>query len=180
MQRNRYEIKNTRVLKLIDSCVTDMKSWGIPLPEHITWKSCKCDKRLGLATIGKNIITLSDFLFDEPKDNSIKSVIYHELAHLAAGPGEHHGPKWKAIANLITQESGIKVTRCADPREYEYFKTIQKDDKYRFRCTGCGVEVSYQKKSHFVKSYNKTFISASGERKYCWVCKYCKNHFEKI
>ncbi len=182
MKRNRYSITDQRVLMLIGTCVGNMEEWGFKLPPKITWYSSKCSKRLGQAAYKDNSITLSSFLFKETKDDNIKNTIYHELCHLVAGPGTHHGPAWQKVAKLVTQKSGLEITRLAKSEDYDYFKSEEYHNKHKycFRCKGCGAEVHYQKRTQFVNTYSDTFTDSKGVKKPRWTCSKCGGTFEKI
>ena len=45
-------------------------------------------------------IVLSVVLRCEPRDVRVKTFL-HELAHIIAGPGEHHGPRWVELAHAL-------------------------------------------------------------------------------
>lgn len=182
MRKNRYQIKDKRMLTLINSCVKDMKSWGFKLPVPINWYSANCSKRLGQAVYLDNSITLSSFLFKESEDDNIRNTIYHELCHLVAGPGTHHGPKWKAVAKIVTEKTGLKIARLAESDKYDYFhsKEFLGKYKYNFKCKKCGIEVHYQKRTKFVNTYSDTYLDNQGNKKPRWVCSCCGGTFEKI
>lgn len=180
--RNRFMISNPRVLRIINECTHNMTKWGFKLPSHISWYSCNCKNRLGLANYRMGSITLSEFLFKESKDENIMHTVYHELGHLAAGPGAGHGPKWKAIMSRVKQETGLEIKRLASTANYEYFKSEEhkKHYKYFFKCKKCGCTIKYEKHTKFVDTYNDTYIAADGTRKPKWVCSHCGGTFEQI
>ena len=179
--RNRYAINNTRILKLINICTKDVQDWGFKLPKEITWYAANCKRRLGLASYSTNSITLSKFLFNETKDDNIKNTIYHELAHLIAGPRTHHGPAWQKVAKVISVKSGLNITKLAETANYEYFNSQAYKDlyKYVFKCTKCGCTLKYQKKTNFVDTYNE-MITVGGIQKHRWTCSCCGGHFERV
>jgi predicted SprT family Zn-dependent metalloprotease len=182
MKRNRYVITDARVLTIISSCVSDMKNWGFKLPREIKFYSAECSSRLGLATYSDNSVTLSSFLFKESQDDNIRNTVYHELAHLVAGPGTHHGPKWQAVAKVITEKTGLKIERLAKTANYEYFQSEEYSNKYKysFKCSGCGVEIHYQKKTQFVNTYADTIVDRKGVTRPRWTCSRCGGTFHKI
>lgn len=179
--RNRYAINNQRILKLIRQCTQDVQDWGFKLPKEITWYSASCKRRLGLASYTNNSITLSQFLFNESNDDNIKNTIYHELAHLIAGPHTHHGPAWQRVANEISTRSGLVISRLAHSEDYEYFQSQDYKDlyKYVFKCKQCGCTVKYQKRTRFVDTYNDTY-TIKGVEKPRWTCSCCGGTFQRI
>lgn len=180
--RNRYAIKDIRILKLINECTTNVQIWGFKLPKEITWYSAQCNNRLGLANYRTNSITLSTFLFKETDDNNIRNTIYHELGHLIAGPKAHHGYEWKKVVKVISDKTGLIISRLAKTSDYEYFQSTDYQDKYKyiFKCKHCGCTLRYQKHTNFVDTYNDTYVDTKGNKKPRWTCSCCGGTFERI
>ena len=58
-------------------------------------------KRLGDCDYRERVIRIGRPHALTGKDESIRDTVLHEIAHALAGPGTHHGPEWKAIAQRI-------------------------------------------------------------------------------
>jgi predicted SprT family Zn-dependent metalloprotease len=81
----------------------------------------------------KQILHSIYYLHNDPAE--IEDTLRHEIAHALAGPGEDHGPLWKAWA----VRCGAKPIRCA-PKE------IKSSARYNYviKCTACGEVTSYK------------------------------------
>ena len=173
--RNRAKITNPHILALIKECVDNTKAMGFSLPVNIRFLECMAVKRAGVACYRDSTIVLSTFIYKEA-DTSIKSVIYHEIGHLVAGPYAKHGPVWQRVVNKMTKVTGIKITRCYSDADMPlHAAERQKSWKYNFRCLGCGCELHYTKRTTFVQTYNDMI----GD-KHRWTCTHCGNHFEMV
>lgn len=176
--RNRAKITNQHVLSLIAECVSGTKEMGFKLPSKLKFLQCNAKRRAGLACYRDTVIVLSTFLFKE-SDNAIKTVIYHELGHIIAGPGTHHGPAWQRIVNHMSMVTALNITRCYSDSDLPVHAAEQKAKGYRynFRCKGCGCELHYHKETKFVKTYDQ-ILSYNGQPR--WTCTRCGGTFEKI
>lgn len=175
--RNRTAITEPRILTLIEECVTNTKNMGFAIPESLRFLERKNAKRVaGTAHHNPKIIALSRFIYKE-KDDAIKAVIYHELAHIIAGPGVHHGPVWKNIANKMTKVTGIKITRLYDDEDMPvHTAEVSSLWKHVFRCKKCGSTVHYFRTTAFCKTFDQ--LLPSGKPR--WTCTKCGSTFEKI
>jgi len=78
-------------------------------------------------------IELSSYWTEHLEEEHVKDTILHEIAH-ALTPGDHHGSKWKAVAQKI----GANPTRTAEEVPKEIQKKVAKiHAKYRAECTSC-------------------------------------------
>lgn len=181
--RGRSIITDQRILGLITECVRETKEMGYALPSNLVFLECNAQSRAGQATIradGSRYVTLSLFLYKEP-EVTIKSVIYHELAHIIAGIRAKHGPVWKQVARKMSLKTGIAITRTWSeedcPIHAEERKATKKQaKKYIFRCKGCGAMVRYSRRTVFVKTYDE-MITPSKPR---WFCTKCHSMFEMV
>lgn len=175
--RNRTVITEPRILTLIEECVTNTKNMGFALPESLRFLERKNAKRVaGTAYTRQKVIALSEFIYKE-KDSAIKAVIYHELAHIIAGPGVGHGPVWKNIVGKMTKTTGIKITRLYSDEDMPvHAAEVGKLWKYAFRCKGCGSTIHYFKATKFCKTYDQLLLSGKPR----WTCTKCGGTFEKI
>ena len=105
------------------------------LAEHATpeWGFVldRAKRRRGCCNYTKKQVSISRHLLDDPWE-SIENTIRHEIAHVIAGSGAGHGPKWRAAARSL----GIKPKRCGEKMaaEIEY--------RYTVLCTSCGTKWS--------------------------------------
>ena len=175
--RNKQAITNPHILELIQECVTNTKDMGFSLPSSLRFAERKNAKGLvGTASCVKKVIVLSNFIYKE-KDDTIKSVIYHELGHIIAGAGAHHGPVWKKVVNKMTEVTGIKISRLYND-EMMPVHAAEKANiaKFIFRCKKCGGIVYYYKRARFTDTYDE--LNKLGNPR--WTCTHCGGTFEKI
>ena len=175
--RNKQAITNPHILELIQECVTNTKDMGFSLPSSLRFLERKNTKRsAGTAFCIKKVIVLSNFIYKE-KDDAIKSVIYHELGHIIAGVGAHHGPVWKKIVNKMTKTTGIKIPRLYDEKTLPVHAAEKAAlAKFVFRCKKCGGIMYYYKRSRFTDTYDE--LNKLGKPR--WTCTCCGGTFEKI
>lgn len=174
--KNRSIITNSRILLLIKECLDNTQAMGFKCPPNIRFLQCKAQRRAGLACHADSTIVLSSFIFKE-KDEAIKSIIYHELGHIIAGPHAHHGPGWYKVVNKMSAVTGIKITRCYSEEDLPiHAEEKKKAWKFNFRCKGCGCMLHYYRRTDFVNTYNQ--ILPSGNPR--WTCTKCGGTFEKI
>lgn len=176
--RNRAKITDPRIQELIQECVKGTQEMGFKLPNTLKFLQCKAKRRAGLACYRGPTIVLSTFLYKE-EDNAIKTVIYHELGHIIAGPGTHHGPIWQRIVNEMSMVTALNITRCYSDSDLPVHAVETKavGYKYNFRCKRCGCELHYHKETKFVKTYDQ-ILSYNGQPR--WTCTKCGGSFEKI
>lgn len=139
-------------------------------------------------------IVLNKHLFNEP-DDVIKNTILHELAHyinyrdlldeglfywntsgtkLYIESGfkyKSHGEEWKAIANKISNATGLDIKRTDSYNNHtEVGKHRDSKIKYIVTCTNCGLELPFERRTQFVKDPNR--LSSDGKG-YYWRCGRC-------
>lgn len=175
--KNRATITDPHILQLIQECVTGTKSMGFELPDSLRFLERKNAARVaGTAYCGQKIIVLSKFIYKE-KDDTIRSVIYHELGHIIAGPLAKHGPVWKKVVAKMANVTGIKITRVYTPEAMPvHAEEKAKACKFIFRCEKCGALVYRHKRSRFTDTYNE--LNSLGRPR--WTCVKCGGTFEKI
>ena len=174
--RNRSKVTNPHIKLLIKECLDQTQALGYYVPAKLRFLECKAKRRAGLACYTDTTIVLSTFIYKE-KDIAIKSVIYHEIAHIVAGPGTGHGSVWKHITKKISRVTGVPITVkysdkdmpvAAESKKYFY--------RYYFYCTTCGAVIRRMKETEFVKTYNQKL--ANGQPR--WTCSNCHGVFEKF
>lgn len=119
---------------------------GVPLYWSFGFDNGK--RRYGICNYEKKKITLSRYYVTSPQVtlDDVKNLILHEIAHVLAGSGAAHGPRWKRIAKRIgcdgsTYIKGIFIPMgywlhcrcCAEGSKYrkQYFRKIKlKKDKH--------------------------------------------------
>jgi predicted SprT family Zn-dependent metalloprotease len=174
--KNRALITDTRILTLIAECVQKTKAMGFVVPTTLRFLECKAARRAGLACYQDTTIILSTFIYKE-EDNAIKSVIYHELGHIIAGPLAKHGPIWLRVVNKMSATTGLKISRCYNDKDMPVHAEEKKALwKYNFQCTKCKCQVHYLKRTDFVNTYNA--IMSNGKPR--WTCAHCGGTFELI
>lgn len=174
--KNRTKITNPRILELIKECVDNTKTMDFKLPRKIRFLQCEATRRAGLATYKDSTIVLSTFIYKET-DEAIKSVIYHEIGHLIAGPLAHHGPVWQRVVNKMSQITGIKITRLYSDSDMPiHAEERKKAYKYIFRCKSCGCTCNYLRETVFTKTYDEKTLTGKPR----WTCARCGGTFEKI
>ena len=174
--RNRSVITDARILSLIQECVAATNKMGFTVPKNLRFLECKASRRAGLACYRDTTIVLSTFIYKED-DLAVKSIILHEIGHIVAGAYAHHGPAWQRVVSKMTTVTGIKITRCYTDSDMPIHAEERKASwKYNFRCTGCGCELHYMRRTEFCDTYKDKLYNG----KYRWTCTRCGGHFEKI
>ena len=174
--RNRSDITDQHIAALIKECIEKVKSLNFSIPENLRFLECNAARRAGLACYTDTTIVLSRFIYKE-NDDAIRKIIYHEIGHIVAGPGVHHGPKWKNIVNKIGNATGLVITRCYKDSDMPVHAEERKSAyKFIFRCTGCGCEIHYNRRTEFVNTYNQTMSNGKPR----WTCRRCQGVFEMI
>ena len=146
---------------------------------------------------GRGKIILNKYMFEEPEE-IVKNTIYHELCHYvvykwglqkgvyySVGPNRwkqnirdfyktdwtSHGNVWKRVADKVGSATGQKISRTDSYKNHTGVGAeAQNKEKYRFRCTGCGSEFGYTKKTKFVDTYLEMEKWSNKPR---WFCKRC-------
>ena len=175
--KNRSAITNSHILDLIKECLDATKAMEFKIPRKIRFLECSAKRRAGLACYKDTTIVLSTFIYKE-KDDALRSIIYHEIGHIVAGPLAKHGPVWQRIVNKMSKITGIKITRCYSDSDMPiHAEEKKKAWKYNFRCKKCGAELHYMKETEFCKTYNDVLPFSGRPR---WTCTHCHGTFEKI
>ena len=174
--RNRKPITDARALKLIAECIEGVKALGYNVPE-IRFLQCKATRRAGLACHGDKTIVLSSWLFNE-SDKSAKRTIFHEIAHIVAGPGVKHGPGWQSIVRKINKTYDQNISRLYSDADMPVHAAARKqlNYKYIFVCEGCGCELHYRKATKFTRTYDEKLYNGSPR----WTCTKCGHAFKLV
>lgn len=120
------------------------------------WK-LKVDKaktRSGCCNHTEKHISLSVFYMASASDDEVKNTILHEIAHALAGPNEHHGDKWKAIALSIGCNGERCINRSFSTGRFRYTCPCGKGDVCRHRRTRRKVVCVHCKQSLTLSSIN--------------------------
>ena len=173
--RNRKEISNPHIKRLIKDCLDTVKGIGFTVPDNLRFLECKAERRAGLACYTDTTIVLSTFIYKED-DAIVKTTILHEIAHILAGPGTHHGPVWQSIVKTINACTGYKITRCYKDSDMPIHASEKKERTYKFffTCRGCGCKLRYMRETEFTRTYDE--IMDNGKPR--WTCRHCHNTFQ--
>lgn len=98
---------------------------------HWTFQFDRAKCRAGCCKYRRTTITLSEYYVPRNDEAEIRDTILHEIAHALAGPGQGHGPVWKAICLTI----GAKPVRC-----YDNTKVDMPKGQWRANCPSCKKE----------------------------------------
>lgn len=208
------KVMSDRIKRLIDKAYDYCKQAGWDFSNPQTFKSQmlvnyplkisvgnETAHRLGQARYPSNGITeivLAPQIDKFENDESILSVILHELGHIIAYDDDfakgyveysnkynrailrskenkkklsHHGKRWKDIVEKLSKVSGISLQRLANAEDTTEWDTINKDKyKYFFECPNCHCKLKYTRATDFVKTYNDE--KPNGEP--YWWCSNCK------
>lgn len=143
-------IPDSRYLPLISKCINNLYTWGFAFDyAAINWDIDKMEP-LGLTKWEnqngylKITIVLNQGLITQDK-NVVLDTIYHELAHVIAGPGVQHGQKWLDIVSIIRTKTGLpmRVKATEDETDDQYYLIGY---KYAIMCEKCGKIVGFNKK----------------------------------
>ena len=99
-------IENERVRNLARKCVENVISWGYSLPRHIEWGEDDSDNWLALTRFKVPSIILNRRLHKQG-DIMIQITVYHELAHLIAGPEANHAGAWRKVVDDFHDKTGF-------------------------------------------------------------------------
>lgn len=173
-------LTDDRVIGIINKCIEEVTEMGYKVPEGIKFKTFKSVKTFGICSYREHALVLNEQLLKED-ENCIRNTVMHELAHFIAGSKAKHGPEWKKVANRISVETGLNISRTNSFETHpEVAKYREENIKYKFKCRGCGCTLKYTKKTEFVRTYADTFETFSGEKKPRWTCSRCGNTFEMV
>lgn len=209
-----------RIRKLIDKAYDYCRQAGWDFDNPQTFKSNmlvnyplrisvgnETTHRLGFAKYPNNEITeiiLAPQIDKFKNDESILSVILHELGHIIAYDDDfdrgyvkysnkykqtilvkpaykkrlsHHGKRWQDIVAKLSEVSGIPLQRLTNAEDNVEWNEITKDKyKYFFECPNCHSKLKYTRETDFVKNYDKE--DENGPYWWCGICK--KNTGKKI
>lgn len=96
------------------------------------WDNAK--RRAGVCKFSKKVIGMSRLWAEHASDDDIIDTILHEIAHALVGPGEGHGPRWRAMAKSI----GCRGERCATAPEGA------PEGRYEAICVSCCNTVAWR------------------------------------
>ena len=99
-------IENEKVRALAKKCVENVIAWGYKLPRHIEWSEGDSDKWLGLTKFENPSIILNKKLYKQT-NIMIQITVYHELAHLIAGPESGHKGAWRKVVDDFHDKTGF-------------------------------------------------------------------------
>lgn len=86
-------------------------------PSDWYWQWSNAKTQFGLCQYARKTIKLSRPLTEINDEDTFRSVVLHEIAHVLAGPDANHGPVWRAHARRL----GLKNPgRCTEANEIEY------------------------------------------------------------
>lgn len=81
-------------------------------------------------------------------DRTIYDTVYHELAHVIAGPNAEHGAEWKKIVSDIRNRTGLKMQVMANKNDIdELYRIVGYDHSYM--CTKCGEIIGINNNDHY-------------------------------
>ncbi len=149
-------IPDTRYIPIIVECINNLTQWGFDFDYlSIKWDIQKMDP-LGLTSwktidgVLDTTIYLNQGLITQDI-SIIKDTVYHEIAHVLAGPNVGHGPKWLNIVSFISKKTGLpmQVTQKSESLENEYFL---QGHKYALICEKCGRIIGFEEMTDFVKN----------------------------
>lgn len=146
---------------------------------------------------GEGTLILNKHMFNEP-EKAIKNTIYHELCHyvvfkwgvqrgvyytsswnnwrqntrdFSKSAWSAHGQMWQMVASKVGRAVGQDITRTDSYNTHTGVgDEAQKRYKYVFRCTGCGNEFGYTKRTRFVDTY---LDMSTWSGKPLWNCPKC-------
>ncbi|XOV85613.1 MAG: SprT-like domain-containing protein [bacterium] len=108
-------------------------------------------QRLGACHFASREITLSEHYIQANDLADIRSTLLHEIAHALCGPGEGHGPLWKATAARIGASTDVTHNSARMPAykwhlQCRHCKKVVAQRHRRVlkletaRCRRCGIE----------------------------------------
>lgn len=160
----------------------NMESWGLRLPTRIKFATMRPGTSFGRCRKDSEsyaVIRVSEAVIAEG-GTALDRTVYHELCHAAAPKGAHHGPQWKAVASVVTEHTGIAITRLSSSQGMSSrFRDMY---KYHMRCSKCGATIERNRWSSWMGDIGK--VSPNGKPKvYCTRCggaiEFCNEKKEK-
>ena len=163
------ELTDERILGYCRDCVQIMNEIGYDI-KGVDWRVFRSTRTYGLAYKKFNTIVLNQELTKE-EESAVKNTILHELAHLAAPAGAHHGPDWQWVCEKIRVHTGQVISRTNPFSQHTGVEEFRnKKVKYEFECPGCRSHITYTRATRFVKEYDQTSIYGGPK----WWCSKCK------
>ena len=139
--RSRTDIKDKRVLDIIDWCIDVYKRMfpgydydGLEFKENTSW-SYLGRYNLPKSADGNGIIEMNSFAYDGSDDEEMKSTVLHELGHYVdtmnkindgtyyfmggnwrcrRGEYKPHGSSWHRIVDRVARDTGISIERTGN------------------------------------------------------------------
>ncbi|MCF0245417.1 MAG: SprT-like domain-containing protein [Ileibacterium sp.] len=109
-------------------------------------------------------IRLSSVLLDPSCPKEVRmATIYHELLH-TCDHCMNHGSEWQYLAFMVSQKTGLEITRTRDQDELpEEFRitlaakqiTMQSLPKYQIKCTKCDFQTDRKKITSVVRNLDQ-------------------------
>lgn len=127
--------------KIYAECAGMVKGLGYDFPTPEIKVNTRSTTRWGCIkwrASGPVLELAADLLDDNVDDYPAYHTCLHEIGHLVAGPGEGHGPTWKAIMESVGNAYGYTFTRCSDYSKYGLRVTKEQRYKWQATCTKCG------------------------------------------
>ena len=92
--------------------------------------------RAGVCRYESKTIGLSKYLVPHMKNEKVKDIILHEIAHAMVGNSHGHDRVWQRQAIAI----GCNGHRCYNPHTemHNYEQTLAVQSKYTYTCPTCG------------------------------------------
>ena len=140
--------------KLMNECMKELDKLKIPYtkPQSIKYDNAK--KRWGLCRkiddCHYEISITKRLSNDEIPDNSIKSVIIHELIHTCPKCMCHTG-EWKRYAKYVTKHTKYDIARTTTADKLNCADLVPLEYKYLLECQKCHARWTRVKSSNFTK-----------------------------
>lgn len=107
-------------------------------------------------------LNISVGMFNEGvSERDFDNTLLHEMCHMYEDAGHGHGPKWKLVADIASQVSGLSITRCSN---IEGFSSVNRAERREqlvkksglvFKCEDCGQIITRTRRSNFTENYDK-------------------------
>lgn len=144
-------------------CRADLEGMGIRCGKVTVELDKRARRRWGCCRKlpdGSYRIGISAKLLDAPLE-ALKNTLYHEYLHAATGCDGHTG-RWKQLAVLVGRQFGTDIARTASWEDKGLDQNADTTIRYRFACTGCGVQVIRFRACPFTKHYRRYRCSRCG------------------
>ena len=146
------EIKNDQVKKAYDKVYGIISEFTFR-PEMISeikvsptlsraWGSTSYNPKQKKYSIKLNKAALSN-------EYALEETILHELIHTLPGC-MNHGELWQSVAKCINAEHGYTISRVNSSEDLG-ISFVDNGYKYIIKCTECGKEIGYMRRSYAVK-----------------------------